>query len=172
MTILIRPIQEKENDAVYQMFQDIPAEENYAQNKANGLSRHEFDEYCKLQVSYAKTEGLPADRVPQTLYIIFDDATPVGFGKFRPFLNADCIKRKVGNLAYMISPEHRHKGYATAFIAFLIERAQELGLTELEAATLQDNIFSQKTIEKNGGKIKEIDNGHALYTIPVNQQTR
>ena len=47
MSIFIRPIQEKEDDAVYQMFQDIPAIQNEATNHANGLSRIEFADFCK-----------------------------------------------------------------------------------------------------------------------------
>ena len=172
MTIIPRPIQEKEPEAVYQMFQDIPAEENGAGNKANGMTLTEFDEYCKLNVSYAKKEGLPEGRVPQTIYIIFNDNIPVGFGKFRPFLNEDCIKRKIGHFAYMISPKFRNKGFATQFLSFIKKEAEQLGLTEIEGGALKENIASRRVMEKNGGKIKEEPEDKVIYVIPLGSNSR
>jgi len=167
MTIAIRPIRKKETDAVYQMFQDIPATENGAENKANGMTPEEFDNFCKLNVSYAKKEGLPPGRVPQTIYIIFNDNIPVGFGKFRPFLNEDCIRRKIGHFAFMISPKFRNKGFATQFLSFIKKEAEQLGLTEIEGGALKENLASRRTMEKNGGKIKEEFQNKVIYVIPV-----
>ena len=167
MTISIRPIQEKENNAVYQMFQDIPAEENRAQNHANGMTQTEFDDFCKLSVSYAQKDNLPEGRVPQTLYIIFDDDIPVGFGKFRPFLNEDCMKRKIGHFAYMISPKHRGKGYAQALLSFFKQEASKLGLTEIEGGTAKDNLISRHVMGKLGGHLKETLDDKVIYVIPL-----
>ena len=172
MTISIRPIHEKETEAVYQMFQDIPSTENGTENKVNGMTQGEFDDFCKLNVSYAKTEGLPAGRVPQTIYIIFDNDIPVGFGKFRPFLNEDCIRRKIGHFAYMISPKFRRKGFATQFLAFLKEEAKQLGLKEIEGGALKANLASRRTMEKNGGKIKEEPDDKVIYVIPIQSNSR
>ena len=131
MTVLIRPIQEKENENVYQMFQDIPKEENKARNHAHGMTRDEFEKFCKkmnsCSVESAKgKKELPNGDVPQTVYIIFDNDTPVGFGKFRPFLDETCIKNRAGNFAYMISPKHRGKGYATQFLSFIKDESKRL----------------------------------------------
>ena len=139
MTLLIRPIQEKENDAVYQMFQDIPAEENGAKNHAHGLTYSEFDDFCKSSVSAARMEGLAEGSIPQILYIMIDGDIPVGFGKFRPFLDDFCKQNRVGHFAYMISPKFRGKGYATKFLSLIKEEAQKLGLKEIEGATLKNN---------------------------------
>ncbi|MBP5534789.1 MAG: GNAT family N-acetyltransferase [Alphaproteobacteria bacterium] len=167
MTIFIRPIQEHEDDAVYQMFQDIPEEENRATNHAHGMTRKEFSEFCKKNVLNAKKEALPKDKVPQIMYIIFDDAIPVGFGKFRPFLNEFCIKTRAGHFAYMISPKYRKRGYATAFLSFIKTEAQKAGLTEIEGTPLQKNIASRRVMEKNGGVVKEYNEDEVTYVIKL-----
>lgn len=172
MTVVIRPIREKETKAVYQMFQDIPSTENGAENKANGMTPEEFDDFCKLNVSYAKKKGLPEGRVPKIIYIILDNDIPIGFGKFRPFLNEDCIQRKIGHFAYMISPKFRNKGYATQYLAFLKNKAQKLGLAEIEGGVLKENIASRRVMEKNGGKIKEEPEDKVMYVIPVQSKSR
>lgn len=38
MKIFMRALKEREDQAVYEMFQEIPAEENGLENPANGLS--------------------------------------------------------------------------------------------------------------------------------------
>ena len=172
MSLIIRPIREKETNAVYQMFQDIPSVENGSGNKANGLTPEEFDNFCKLNVSYAKNEGLPEGRVPQTIYLIFDNDIPVGFGKFRPFLNEDCMQRKIGHFAYMISPKFRNRGFATQFLSFIKKEAEQLGLTEIEGGALKDNLASRRVMEKNGGKIKEEPGDEVIYVIPLHPNSR
>ena len=167
MTILIRPIQEKENDAVYQMFQDIPAEENDATNHAHGMSYEEFNEFCKKNVANSDGNRLPEGKVPQTMYIVFDNDVPVGFGKFRPILNEVCIKNRAGHFAYMISPKHRRKGYATEFMKFIKNEALKAGLTEIEGTAIEGNIASCMLMEKLGGKVKLRAGGDVVYTIAL-----
>lgn len=172
MTLLIRPIQEHENDTVYQMFQDIPAEENGATNHANGMDHDAFDDFCKKMNSrsIAHANGqkeFPDGKVPQTVYLIFEDDTPVGFGKFRPFLNEACIKNRAGHFAFMVSPKHRCKGSATKYLAFVKNEAIKLGLTEIEGTALEGNIASCRVMEKNGGTIKERVDGDVVYQIKL-----
>lgn len=177
MTVVIRPIQEHENDAIYQMFQDIPAEENRATNHANGLSRTDFDTFCKkmnarsIENANGKKE-FDDGKVPSTMFIILDNDIPVGFGKFRPFLNEACIKNRAGHFAYMISSKHRGRGYATAFLSFVKEEARKFGLTEIEGTPLRQNIASCKVMEKNGGKIKEYTDDEVTYTFALKSKTR
>lgn len=175
MTVFIRPIQEHEDDVVYQMFQDIPAEENDATNHANGMKRSDFDEFCKQMNarSIANANGkkeFPDGKVPQTMYIIFDDEIPVGFGKFRPFLNEACIQNRAGHFAYMISPKHRGKGYATTFLSFIKNEALKLGLNELEGTVLEKNAESCHVMEKVGGRIKERIESDIIYTITLDRR--
>ena len=172
MAVVIRPIQEREDDAVYRMFQDIPAEENSATNHANGLSRSEFDTFCKkmLARSVANARGkkeFDDGKVPTTMYIIFDAGVPVGFGKFRPFLNKACIQNRAGHFAYMISPKYRGKGYATAFLSFVKGEARKMGLAEIEGTTLVKNLASRRVMEKNDGKIKEYTDDEVTYILPL-----
>ena len=175
MSVSIRPIQKHENDDVYQMFQDIPEEENDATNHANGMNRSDFDEFCKQMDarSIAKANGkkeFSDGKVPQTMYIIFNDEIPVGFGKFRPFLNEACIRNRAGHFAYMISPKHRGKGYATTFLSFIKSEALKLGLNELEGTVLEKNTVSCHIMEKVGGRIKERVESDIVYTIDLNRR--
>jgi ribosomal-protein-alanine N-acetyltransferase len=55
------------------------------------------------------------------------------------------------NVGYWVAEEHNGKGFATAALGLVCERAfGELGLHRIEAGTLLDNVASQRVIEKNG----------------------
>ena len=52
--IKFRPIKLDEDNEVYQMFQEIPAEENGFYNTAYGLSKKEFKAFCQEELIAAK----------------------------------------------------------------------------------------------------------------------
>ena len=164
MTIKIRPIREQESEEVYQMFQKIPREENEATNKANGLSFEEFQDFCKKAVLRSK-ESLQEGHAITITYLIFDDEKPVGFGKFRPVMTDLCIQNRAFHFAYMIAPQYRGRGYATAFIKFLKNEALKHGLTEIRGTALIDNKASCKVMEKSGGVLENCSDGEATYVI-------
>lgn len=176
----ILPIKENETDDVYQMFQEIPAEENGATNHANGLNREDFDEFCKKMNEYsianaAGKKEFPNGKVPQTMYIISNNkGTPVGFGKFRPYLNDACIRNRAGNFAYMIHKDFRRMGFGTAFLLFVLDQAQNMGLSEIEGTALKENKASCLLMEKHGGifcKRKSVK-GDAVYKFNIKNKIR
>ena len=167
MTIEIRPIQNSESEAVYEMFQQIPSVENKATNKANGLSFDEFQDFCKNAVLRA-VKSSSENHVITIMYLIFDDKIPVGFGKFRPFMNEICIKNRAFNFAYMVAPKYRGKGHATRFIAFLKQEALKYGLSEIRGTALTENRASCRVMEKNGGVVEACFDGETTYVISLN----
>jgi ribosomal-protein-alanine N-acetyltransferase len=55
-----------------------------------------------------------------------------------------------GTLGYWIDRRHLRRGLAKAAVAFLEERAVELGLHRLEAGTMVENVPSQRVLEACG----------------------
>jgi ribosomal-protein-alanine N-acetyltransferase len=55
-----------------------------------------------------------------------------------------------GTLGYWVDKDHLRHGLATAAVAFLEERALDLGLHRLEAGTMVENVASQGVLEARG----------------------
>jgi [ribosomal protein S5]-alanine N-acetyltransferase len=55
-----------------------------------------------------------------------------------------------GTLGYWVDKDHLRRGLAKAAVAFLEERALELGLHRLEAGTMVENVASQRVLESLG----------------------
>jgi predicted acetyltransferase len=57
-----------------------------------------------------------------------------------------------GHIGYGIRPSERRKGYATKILGFSLGKTKELGIEKVLVVCDADNIASERTILKNGGK--------------------
>ena len=118
MEILLRPLKTKEDDSVFEVFDDIPEEENGFMNKMHGVSREVFDSMTLAAFEESVSKRLQKGRVPQTYYILFVDNVPVGFSKLRHFLTPRLLEHG-GHIGLGISPKFRGNGYAKRLLCHL-----------------------------------------------------
>lgn len=84
---------------------------------------------------------------PWGTQLIFDaaDGALVGFGGFK----GEPVDGEV-ELGYAVAPERQGRGFATAFVAELLERAAAAGVTTVTAHTLAEPSASTKVLERSG----------------------
>lgn len=154
---------------VYEMFQDIPKEENGLINKANGLTFDEFKkDYLSRKDKESKQKGLVDNwRVPCTTYILYVDHIPVGYASLRHFLT-DALKVEGGHIGYGISPKYRNKGYGKEMLKRMLVEAKKIGIDEALITTYLDNIASQKVILVNGGIEINKTEHHKYFLVKTN----
>lgn len=155
MKIKLRPLQAEEPEEVYQMFQEIPAEEDGFENPAQGLSREEFSDFCRRHVGYSRGENLKPGYVPDTYFLLWSDGRLAGFAKMRHYLN-DFLLNHGGHIGYGIRPSCRGNGYGNVILTEVLKKAKAIGI-ERALLTIRDyNIRSRKVCEFNGGKLEKI----------------
>ncbi|MFV0626126.1 MAG: GNAT family N-acetyltransferase [Alphaproteobacteria bacterium] len=166
MKVILISIQNNEEDSVFEMFNDIPKEENGFMNKLNGISRECFDLMIAsfIEESVSKTEQ--SGKVPQTYYILFVDDVPVGFSKLRHFLTPSLLKHG-GHIGYGLSPKYRGKGYAKILLLETLKKAKEMKIEKVLVTCNDNNCASYKTIEKCGGVLENIEEASRRYWIAV-----
>lgn len=99
-----------------------------------------------------RKEGL----VPATLYFLSDDFGRLyGAIHLRHELNEQ-LRHYGGHIGYGIRPSERRKGYATKQLELMIVKLREMGYKRIMITCDIDNIGSEKTILKNGGKLQGI----------------
>lgn len=90
--------------------------------------------------------------VPHSTYWLIDKRQEVvGAVNIRHRLN-EKLRNSGGHIGYGIRPSARRKGYASALLAFALQKSRELGLDKVLVVCDQGNIGSEKTILKNGGR--------------------
>ena len=118
-----------------------------------------FRRYLEVLAEQERGENLPANHVPSTFLFAFAGHSIVGRVSIRHSLNPS-LERVGGHIGYVVVPEYRRRGYATAILrqSLLIAR-QKVGLKRVLVTCDDDNVGSIKTIEKNGGVLEGIITG-------------
>lgn len=158
MNINLRPLQKIESEDIYQMFQEIPVEEDGFENPAHGLSREEFADFCRRHIEYSQGINLKPNHVPDTYYLFFVDDDAVGFCKLRHYLN-DFLLNHGGHIGYGIRPSARGRKFGNQILAELLSFVREKGIERVLLTIRDYNYRSRKVCEFNGGKLDKIVTG-------------
>ena len=121
-----------------------------------------FSRYLEVLKQCAAGVNVPAGQVPSTFLFAFDGPRIVGRVSIRHELNG-YLRRVGGHIGYVVVPEFRRQGYATAMLRQAIELAnRSLGITRVLVTCDDDNVGSIRTIEKNGGVLEDVVTGPDL----------
>ena len=154
---------------VYQMLQDIPLEENGLQNKVNGLTYEEYQDWLVKKQQESELDGIVDGwKVPSTTYWLYADGIPVGFGKLRHALT-DGLRKAGGHIGYGIAPQYRGKGYGKELLKLLLCKADEMGINKALVTIRLDNRPSLAVALANGGVITEQTGERYLVWIDTRQ---
>lgn len=166
MNLTIRKLTIDDAEDIYDMLQEIPADENGLINSAYGKT---YDEY-KVWLENAYESSLQSSiidgwKVPETIFWLFEDSKPVGFGKIRHFLTEKLLDAG-GNISYSIRPAARERGLGNKFVAELIEESRKIGIEKLLFTIKNYNIPSIKVALANGGVVEKVtDERHYISIV-------
>ena len=154
----IKKLTVDDGDNIYDMLQEIPAEENGFGNSVNGMSIEQFKGWLeKSAKSSEQKEIIDGWKVPQTTYWLYEDGIPVGMGKIRHFLT-DALKTAGGHIGYAIRPSARGRGLGKAQLKLLISEARKIGIGDILITVREDNTASLKVALANGGVLEKTEN--------------
>ena len=87
MGIELRKLAVTDGTDIYEMLQELPADENGFINRAAGMSFDQYKEWLKGKVQESEQTGIVDGwKVPSTTFWLFEDDRPVGCGNRRQFL--------------------------------------------------------------------------------------
>lgn len=154
---------------IYDMLQRIGPSENAFRNDVNGMSYPEYQDWLSLQAAWARGEQLPDGYVKQWTYWLYDNDTPVGYGKLRERATEQSL-RFGGNLGMAIDPLARGKGYGNLIFQKLLEQAAVNGIKEVFSTVEKFNWPSKKIHEKMGGKLVKEDDVRWYFLFDIKQE--
>ena len=157
MDLVLRiPVQYEEAEFLRAHRATSPSVPSFLHYYEEGMS---FRRYLEVLAEQERGENLPANHVPSTFLFAFAGTRIVGRVSIRHALNPD-LERVGGHIGYVVVPEYRRQGYATAILRQSIQIArQKLGLKRVLVTCDADNVGSIRTIEKNGGVLESIVTG-------------
>ncbi|MCM3666196.1 GNAT family N-acetyltransferase [Mesobacillus subterraneus] len=125
----------------------------------------DFQGMVQFLLNNEKGINLPEGWVRDSTYWLVNESNRVlGAVNIRHSLT-DRLFNCGGHIGYGIRPSERRKGYATKILAFSLGKTKELGIEKVLVVCDADNIASERTILKNGGK-EDVsfteENGHVV----------
>jgi len=122
--------------------------------------------YLEVLAEQEQGINLPSPQhVPETFLFAFVGRRIVGRTAIRHSLNA-YLERLGGHIGYVVVPDFRRRGYATAILrqSLQIARGKCVGARRVLVTCDDDNVGSIRTIEKNGGVLENVVSGQGLET--------
>ncbi|HEY0428779.1 MAG TPA: GNAT family N-acetyltransferase [Pyrinomonadaceae bacterium] len=116
------------------------------------FAREDFEGFLERLSNFARSTGLPPNRVPQNTFWLVGDGKILGESNLRHYLNAE-LETEGGHIGYAVRPSARRRGYGTLILRLTLEKAKNLGLKRVLVTCDTDNVGSSKIIEKNGGEL-------------------
>ena len=156
MCLEIRQLSIDDGCDIYEMLQELPADENGFINSVQGETFDKYKEWLKKSAKSSEQAGVVDGwKVPSTVFLLYENNRPVGFGKVRHLLT-DALLENGGNVGYAIRPAERDRGLGTRFLALLIVECQKLGVEKILLTVQNHNTQSIHVALANGGKIEKI----------------
>ncbi len=114
-----------------------------------------FDLYLEWISNEAHQKNKDGEPAPQTTFwIVYEGNQAVGKLTLRHTLTS-ALEKIGGHFGYEVRPAFRRKGIASAAFALGLEKAKEIGLTDIYVTCDDDNLGSIGVLEGNGGKLLE-----------------
>ena len=157
--ILRRPRLDEEDEFLRAHRATSPEVPYFLYNYVEGMP---FRRYIEMLEEQERGINLSPGHVPATFLFAFIGDRIIGRVSIRLRLN-DFLSRVGGHIGYVVVPEFRRQGYATAMLRMALHMAHEsFGIDRALVTCDDDNIASIRTIEKNGGVLENVVTGPDL----------
>lgn len=129
--------------------------EDYKEQSPFPLS-FEFSDFDDFITQIEKLENDPDEHfVPSSTYcLLSEEGKFVAMSNLRHFLN-ERLKLMGGHIGYGTKADMRSRGYATKILKLTLLEAKKLNIENVLVTCSIDNIASNRTIQKNGGVLKQ-----------------
>ena len=115
-----------------------------------------FGRYLEVLADQHRGENLQPGYVPSTFLFAFLGERIVGRVSIRHRLN-EFLERCGGHIGYVVVPEFRRRGYATAILGMALRIAgEQVGIRKVLVTCDDHNVASISTIERNGGALENV----------------
>jgi len=156
-TLVLRlPREDEEQEFLHAHRATMPEAPHFLHHYQDGMR---FSRYLEVLAERERGENLPPNHVPSTFLFAFEARRIIGRVSIRHTLN-EYFSRVGGHIGYVVVPEFRRQGYATAILRLSLTIARDkLGISRVLVTCDDDNMGSIRTIEKNGGVLENVISG-------------
>jgi predicted acetyltransferase len=147
--MLINPLVEYEKSYI-DYIEELGSEERYPYPM--DLDYSDFASLVKKLWDYSNGINLLNHMVPNTTFWLVEHQQIVGCSHIRHTLN-DSLKLAGGHIGLGVRPSYRNKGLGLRLLLLTIEKAQQMGISEIHIHCYESNNASKRIIEAIGANL-------------------
>lgn len=151
--LILRELRESDERALRDAVAAWPAEEEMTFAPEYDASQP-FAAYVAKLEGFARGENLPPRWVPSIT--MFGFAGDVIVGRLQLRLELNELRMIMGQIGYVVLPQFRKRGYASAMLRQGLDRARTAGMTRVLITCDDGNVASMRTIERGGGVLMDV----------------
>ena len=143
-------------------------EDAYAKPVPSDFAYEEFESFKRMRMKMAIGEDLPSYVMPTSTYWVMEDNVPIGYATLKHRIDPN---KPGGHLGCCLKRSVQNRGIGTIVANLLSEIAyNNYGITELIYTSKDENIQSQKSLEKIGATLVSIHDGYHFYAVDLTKK--
>ena len=144
-------------------YQDV-----YARPVPEDFEMDEFDSFKRTRVRMVNNDNLPSHVKPTSTYWVMDNDIPIGYATIKHEID---INKPGGHFGLCLKKEYQNKGLGTVISDMLSEIAyNQLGINEVVFTSKNENIQSQKSVDKIGATLFKVQDGYHFYVLDLEKK--
>lgn len=166
MKIWLKELDKTDGKEFYDVLMELTDIENvYARPVPEKFGYDDFSCFLESRVRMANNDNLPKNIIPTNTYWVMDDNDIIGYATLKHYADLD---NPGGHTGLVLLPSYQNKGIGS-IVAYKLEMIalNEMGIDNLIYTSKNENIQSQKSIEKIGGNLVHIKNGYHFYQVDL-----
>ena len=166
MNIWLKELSLEDGKPYYDLLMELSSYHDvYARPVPEEFPYEEFEDYKKARIRLKEENE---KRTPTTTYWVMEGETPIGFATLKQKVNPDTIG---GNFGLCLRKESQNKGIGLEVANLLSDIAYHTyHLEEIIYTAKDENIQSQRSIEKIGGQLISIHDGYHFYSVNISKK--
>lgn len=135
----------------------------YARPVPSDFSYDDYESFKKTRVRMANNDNLPSSVFPTSTYWVMSDDEPIGYATLKHKIDENIPG---GHFGCCIKKKYQNKGIGTIVSNELSRIAYyDLGIEEVVYTSKNENIQSQRSLEKIGAELINIHDGYHFYKV-------
>ena len=137
----------------------------YAKPVPSDFEENEFEDFKRNRIRMRENDNLPSYVVPTSTYWVMCNDEVIGYATLKHQID---VNKVGGHFGCCLKKEYQNKGIGNVVADLLSHIAYyELKIDEVIYTAKDENIQSQKSIEKIGGKLIGTHNGYHFYSVSL-----
>ena len=166
MNIWLKEVEINDDDRYCDLLIELASYEDvYARPVPSDFTKEDYEIFKKSRIQMASGINLPKGVFQTTTYYVMNDDEPIGYATLKHKVD---ITKPGGHLGCCLKKAYQNKGIGSIVSDQLSRIAYyELGIEKILYTSKNENLQSQKSLDKIGATLTSIHDGYHFYEVDL-----